>query len=103
MKIVINTEHSGFGLSETAQRRYLELIGKNPDDWCNYTWSNIDRTDKVLVQVVEELGDEANDLFSHLEVEEIEAGTHYRILNYDGVETVECRYLIDGWNLALDD
>jgi hypothetical protein len=103
MKIVINTKYGGFGLSETAQRRYLELIGKDPNKWHEYTWYNIDRTDKVLVQVVEELGDEANDLFSHLEIEEIEAGAHYRILNYDGLETIECRHLIDDWNLALDD
>lgn len=103
MKIVINTDYGGFGLSETAQRRYLELIGKDPEKWMNYRWHNLDRTDKALVQVVEELGDEANDLISDLEVVELDPGTQYKIVSSDGKETLVCRYLTDGWMLAVDD
>ncbi len=98
MKIVINTEYGGFGLSEAAQKRYAELSGKTPA-----TWYNIDRADKYLVQVVEELGDEANDLISHLEVIDIEAGTQYRINKYDGLETIEYRRLDDEWKLAKEE
>lgn len=103
MKIVINTEFGGFGLSESAQRRYLELIGKNPDDYYKFRhWHDLDRTDKALVQVVEELGNDANDLISDLEVVELDPGTQYRINSFDGKETLECRYLTDGWMLATD-
>ena len=103
MKIVINTKFGGFGLSEAARRRYLELIGKDPNKWQSYSFYNIDRADKVLVQVVEELGDAANDLISNLEVVELAPGTQYRINCFDGEETLECRYLTDGWMLAVDD
>lgn len=102
MKIVINTKYGGFGLSETAQRRYLEYIGKNPNDWQKYSIYNIERTDPALVQVVEDLGPAANDLISCLEVRELDHGTHYRIVECDGEETLECRYLTDGWLLAED-
>lgn len=103
MKIVINTEHGGFGLSESAQRRYMELIGKNPDDYYKFKhWYELDRTDKALVQAVEELGESANDLISHLEVVELDPGTQYRISSFDGKETLECRYLTDDWMLAID-
>jgi hypothetical protein len=64
----------------------------------NYARSNalmfrvrdIARTDPVLVQVVEELGDEASDKHAELEIVELPAGTRYRIKeNGDGFETVE--------------
>ena len=48
MKIVINTKYGGFGLSETAQRRYLEYIGKNPifeklEDYSEYVYNYLIR------------------------------------------------------------
>jgi len=50
--------------------------------------NNIERTDPALVQVVEELGDKVNDLYSKLCIEEVPAGTLYRIDEYDGSESV---------------
>lgn len=49
---------------------------------------NFERTDPVLVQVVEELGDKANGEYSELQVVEI-SGRKYRICEYDGMEWVE--------------
>lgn len=49
---------------------------------------DIERSDPVLAQVVEELGDKANDNFSRLYIAEVPAGTRYRIDEYDGYESV---------------
>ena len=48
----------------------------------------ISRTDPLLVQVVEELGKEADGDFAELAIAEVEAGTRYRIDEYDGIESV---------------
>ena len=47
-----------------------------------------DRLDKTLIEVVEELGEKANTRFSDLEVVEIPDGSYYIIDEYDGVETL---------------
>jgi hypothetical protein len=49
---------------------------------------DIERTDPILVQVVEELGDRANGSHAKLQIEELPAGTLYRIDEYDGIESV---------------
>lgn len=46
------------------------------------------RTDPVLVQVVEELGDKANGEYAELSVVEF-SGNKYRICEYDGLEWLE--------------
>lgn len=46
------------------------------------------RTDKVLIEVVEELGEKASGRFGKLEVVEIPDNYYYIIDEYDGVETI---------------
>ena len=127
-KIVINTVHGGFGLSPKAQRRYLELVGKEcyfykhiaasknyihidddeakksmftltvtkyfgegvdtiPTDAYWTDW-NIDRDDPLLIQVINELGEESNDKYSELKIVEIPDDIKWEIDDYDGVETI---------------
>lgn len=81
-KIVYSACYGGFGLSKKAFARYKELGGLTDYD------KDIDRTDPILVQVVEELGEEANSAFSNLRMIALPAGTKYRIEEYDGFETV---------------
>lgn len=81
-KIVYNACYGGFGLSEKAFARYKELGGLT-----NYDM-DIVRTDPILVQVVEELGEEANHWASKLRMIALPEGTKYRIEEYDGFETV---------------
>lgn len=50
--------------------------------------SEIPRTDRTLVQVVEELGAAANGRFANLCIEDVPPGTQYRIDEYDGNESV---------------
>lgn len=109
-KIVYNSCYGGFSLSNVAILRYAELKGitlyQRIDDrfkslgdhfasWYldeAYTehWSDrdINRTDPVLVKVVEELGSAANGRYAELCIADVPAGTRYRIDEYDGFEYV---------------
>ncbi len=112
-KIVINACYGGFSVSNAAMKRYAELMGwtfKAPvkeyytsyvinatgDEISDY---EISRTDPILVQVVEELGDEANGMCSKLKIVELEKGTLYRIEEYDGFEHIETEYDMR-WKIA---
>jgi len=87
-KIVYNACYGGFSVSRTAYDRYWEIKGENPPrDFSPYDFEN-DRSDPVLVQVVEELGKKANTDYSNLQIRELPAGTKYRIDEYDGSESV---------------
>ena len=107
MKIVINTDYGGFGLSHEGVVRYAEIkglnltivdridsvdeydyyIGRIEED--NYLWSReIDRDDPALVQTVEELGSKANDRFADLKVVEIPDDVKWDLCEYDGMEWI---------------
>ena len=81
-KIVINRCHGGFSLSPAGEARYWELGGT-----VEFT-RDIPRHDPRLVQVVEELGDEADGRCAELEVVEVESD-RYRVVEYDGAEHAE--------------
>lgn len=104
-KVVINRCFGGFGLSDKALRRYgqikgVEVLSEDKNGLFpvyyymeegrrnDFYDRDIPRDDLALVQVVEELGDEAGDNFSYLVVEELAPGTRYYIDEYDGMETV---------------
>jgi len=83
-KIVYNRGYGGFILSDKAIEMYLTISGgKEPDE------SN--RTDPILIEVVEKLGKEASGLYSCLKIRELPPGTLYRIKEYDGMETIVTR------------
>ena len=98
-KIVYNACYGGFGLSDKAVARYWELKGLPVHD--AFTISDIeeDRADPILVQVVEELGEEANSWSSKLVIRELPAGTLYRIEKFDGMESVMTQDDYD-WSVA---
>jgi len=66
-----------------------------------YTISSrdFDRTDPILVQVVEELGSKADGSCAELTIETLEKGTLYRINEYDGYESIETNNDIT-WSVA---
>jgi len=85
-KIVYNGSYGGFGLSDKAIQRYWELKGEpRPEHWWDH---DLHRADPLLVQVVEELGEEANGLYANLVIMDLPVGTLYRINEYDGMESV---------------
>ena len=85
MKVVINRDYGAFGLSEKAETLYYRLSEKSESD---VSWYDIDRSDPMLVQVVEDLGSEANDEWSDLKVVEIPDGIDWIIQEGDGIEWV---------------
>jgi hypothetical protein len=86
MKVVINTEYGGFGLSDEALEMYAKIKGLEPGSFYSY---DIERDDPVLVQVVETLGDDrAGDRYAYLKVVEIPDGISWHIMEYDGIETI---------------
>lgn len=97
MKVVINTCYGGFGLSENAKERYVELTGSK-----HTHWYDMNRADKYLVQVVEELGPAADGPNAKLKVVNVEGGSLFRINEYDGYEEIEYRDIDVSWLLAVD-
>jgi len=124
MKVVINNCHGGFGLSDEAIERYIDLRGLCLYKDVNSTWKtisyytvpvaefeeshqqdkktgdyvksnalcwseyDIERNDPLLIQVVEEMGENVNTRFSELKVVEIPDDVAWHIQEYDGLEWV---------------
>lgn len=110
-KVAYNACYGGFGLSTKAVIRYAELknLKVYPDVHRFYTRyslspptgnddidakrkffdeDNIERDDPILIQVIEELGNEANGQHASLQIEDVPTGAAYRIESYDGTEQV---------------
>lgn len=85
MKVVINRCYGGFGLSKAALSRIKELGGRD-DDWFYRNYDN--RSDPLMVQAVEELGEAASGELAELKVVEIPDDVEWVIEEYDGVEWV---------------
>ena len=105
MKVVINRDFGGFGLSDAAIKRYAEIAGLNlvseKNAWGSYNYYkdhvsedtyfsdyDIPRNDPALAQVVEELDGDANGSSSSLKVVEVPDDVKWQIEEYDGVEWV---------------
>ena len=84
MKVVINRCYGGFGLSDKALDMYKQLSNKSKI--CAY---ELDRTDPILIQVVETLDAEADGFYAKLRIIEIPDDVEWEITEYDGNELVE--------------
>lgn len=107
IKIVINKQFGGFGLSDKAIDRLKEL-GYEPPEGCDtieedlvpkedavfmqmrkyWGLSDIPRDHSLLVQVVEELGKDASGLHATLKIVEIPDGVVWEVEEYDGTEWI---------------
>jgi hypothetical protein len=99
-KVVYNGCFGGFGLSNEAMDRMVELgydgLKPNPEYIPNsksmfhsqkyYGDYDIPRHDPILVQVIEELGEKADGMCAKLAIAEVSGP--YRIDEYDGSERV---------------
>jgi hypothetical protein len=106
MKVVINADWGGFGLSDAAIARYAELAGLNliAQEDTDYGWTNwyqdvidddhfwsereLERDDAYLVQVVEELGEAAHGQHASLKIVDIPDDVEWHVEEYDGSEWV---------------
>ena len=89
-KIVINRCYGGFGLTDAAMFRYAEI--KKIEDLKTLHIYDLCRDDPVLIQVVEELGEEAEDRYADLKIVEIPEDVDWYIEEYDGMEHVAERH-----------
>ena len=108
MKIVINTCHGGFSLSDEAfsmllNRKGIEfetvegncvthfyrkgMVDKN-EGYLGYHQDEFCRDDADLVAVVEALGSKANGDYAELKIVEVPDGVNWYIEDYDGAEHV---------------
>jgi hypothetical protein len=85
-KIVINTCHGNFGISDEAMQLYKILVGIPPQTDL-YNWE-LDRDSPQLVQIVEQLGTRANRRYSKLKIVEIPQDVEWTLCEYDGCEWV---------------
>jgi hypothetical protein len=83
--IVINTDYGGFGLSEEAEARYKVMAGITDESWW---YVDIERDDPYLVQIVREMGAEADGKYATLKIVEIPGDVDWEIGEYDGREWV---------------
>ena len=89
MKVVKNVCFGGFGLSNAAIERLVELTGKSERDCYRDYNLEENRAAPELVQVVEELGEKSWGSFAQLVVVEIPDDVEWYISEDDGWETIE--------------
>ena len=80
-KVVINKCFGGFGLSKEA----LNLLGQESD---SFYWMDDNRTDSLLVEVVEELGERASGEYAKLKVVELPEDVQWSIRERVGNEWI---------------
>jgi hypothetical protein len=83
MKVVINAQYGGFGLSEFAIKKIEEIKGEKISEW------DIERTDKDLIYIVEKYKQKCDGFCSTLKIVEIPDDVDWQIDEYDGLESVE--------------
>lgn len=109
MKIAINKQHGGFGLSDKAFEKLLQLRGiefeivegkyghtnyyakghAGDDDYFISQYEHYEpRNDSNLISVIEEFGDEANGFAAFLKIVEIPNDVMWQIEEYDGLEWI---------------
>ncbi len=71
----------------------IDKIKNNDADY--FSPFNINRIDPALIQVVEELGEQANGMCADLEIRDIPDDVDWFIDDYDGIETIHEEH--DSW------
>lgn len=90
------------GIVAVSTKDYGNFTEKIDKEYCiNYDRDDGDiRTDPDFISIIEEFGsDKCSSRFAELVIEDIPAGTYYRIDEYDGLEHIEYRDEID-WLIA---
>ena len=83
MKIVINNCNGAFGLSKEA----LALFNERSGTIITHDY-DIKRNDPILVEIVEQLGEDAGHCFAELKVVDVPDDVQWQIEEYDGKEWI---------------
>lgn len=89
-KVVYNNCYGGFGLSKEAINLFTNKLKKMGVQVDGIQDRNISRSDSILIEVVESLGDRANTSTSELVIGTIpnQLINYYDIEEYDGIESI---------------
>ena len=88
-KVVINNCYGGFGLSPTAVKAWIDRKGVDAEAYDPYSLDGgISRDDPVLVQIVEEMGQDAAGKHAVLKIVHIPDDVDWMVCGYDGAEWV---------------
>ena len=82
MKVVINSCYGGFGFSHKAIMRHAELTGFFS------SIHDMKRTDPILIQIVEEMGECVNSEYAKLKVVEVPDDIEFEINESGGLESI---------------
>ncbi len=87
-EIMINNCYGGFGFSKEA----IDLYKKRKNIYKSHI--HVDRTDEIMIQIVKELGENANGNFCKIKIEKIDKDYKkcYYIDEYDGLENIQIDY-----------
>ena len=106
IKLYPESSEAGVGLNRyyLCESEEFHKLHKEAKRTGNYDQSNamyfnindIERDDPILVQIVEELGEEVNDDYSELKVVQIPSEVEYYIHYHDGVESIHARHSVWG-------
>lgn len=90
IKVLVNSCYGGFGISDIALSLYLKKKIEIDPNYKVYECS-LSRTDPILVECFEELGNEFNKEYAQIRIEEIPAKykDYLEIIEYDGSESIE--------------
>ena len=90
MRVVINDEFGPFLLSKKALKLFEEREGCHPQKLYGEHWRYAPefRASQILLDIVEELGQDAADYAAHFKVVEIPDGIPWHIVNPEGPEYV---------------
>lgn len=88
MKVILNKCYGGFNLSKKAHKLYADKRDLTPEKRRELYLDESYRDDPILIEIVEELGDEANGMCADLVVVDIPDDMDYVVDDYDGIETL---------------
>lgn len=94
IEIMYNAKYGGFNYSPQAMQMYCEKTGKEYKDYQYSECLGIERTDKVMIEIVKELGMEANGPYANIQIARIprQFEKHICYGEYDGYESVGVNY-----------
>jgi hypothetical protein len=90
MEIMYNSTWGGWQPSQKALNMYYERKKAEDSDFKIVCWADIERDDRVLIEIFRELGDEFDVDCSKTKIRTIDKKyeKYYRIENYDGNEDI---------------
>lgn len=94
IEVMYNAKYGGFNYSPQAMQKYCEKTGKEYKDYQYSECLGIERTDKVMIEIVKELGMEANGPYANIQIAKIpiQFEKHICYGEYDGYESVGVNY-----------